>query len=219
MISETIHKASVHQQSILYVYSLPLPAVPFVSLEVLEQILNLIRTSARHEMMQPTDETMNIRESIHPGTEISSSSSPDSDTKDRTLGPSPSHLVRREEGSTENASSVHSETSAIEFEQEPYNTFQHKEVKLMLDLFPGYRVEDVKVERMQGGKHNRIIGVTLCKSPPKHPWYSLQRIRNTIQPCLTGRRNRETQPTPKKFILRIPRSPTQDVHHQLTTLA
>ncbi|RAR06503.1 hypothetical protein DDE82_003324 [Stemphylium lycopersici] len=176
--------------------------------------------SAQHEMMQQTDEAVNVRENYsNLVTEMPSTCSPDGSTKHKTLGLSPSYLVRRQEDSTENASSIHSQTSTIEFEQKLYEAFQQKATQLVLDLFPGYCAEDVKIESMQGGGNNCVIGITLCKSPPKPPWYSLRRIRNTMQPCLTGRRSRETQPTPKKFILRIPSSPTQDMHHQVTTLA
>jgi hypothetical protein len=118
---------------------------------------------------------------------------------------------------SDNGASIISETSTIEYDQEPYETYQQKTAQLMLDHFPGYRTEDVKIERMEGGGYNRVIGVTLHKSEPKHPWYTPQGIRKMLQPCLTGRQPKRSAPL-KKFILRIPRSPTQGMYHQVTTL-
>jgi aminoglycoside phosphotransferase (APT) family kinase protein len=121
------------------------------------------------------------------------------------------------EDSADGASIV-SETPTTEYEQEPYETYRHKASQLILDLFPGYCAEDVQIERMAGGAYNRVIGVTLHKAKPEYPWYSVQGIRKMLQPCLTGRKPKRSS-QPKQFILRIPRSPTQSMHHQVTTLA
>jgi hypothetical protein len=114
--------------------------------------------------------------------------------------------------------SIVSGTSTIELEQEPYETYQHKASQLILDLFPGYCAEDMQIERIEGGGNNRVLGVTLQKFKPKHPWYSARSILKTLQPCLTGRRPKRPN-QPKRFILRIPRSPTQSMHQQVATLA
>jgi aminoglycoside phosphotransferase (APT) family kinase protein len=121
------------------------------------------------------------------------------------------------EDSADGASIV-SETPTTEYEQEPYETYRHKASQLILDLFPGYCAEDVQIERMAGGAYNRVIGVTLHKTKPEYPWYSVQGIRKLLQPCLTGRKPKRSS-QPKQFILRTPRSPTQSMHHQVTTLA
>jgi hypothetical protein len=104
-----------------------------------------------------------------------------------------------------------------EQEQEPLEAFQHKVLQLMLDLFPGHCARDVKIERMEDGQRNWIIDITLCKTPSKVPWYSTHQVRELLQPCLTGRPKRTSQP--KHFVLQLPYRPTQDMHHQATTLA
>ncbi|KAG9188129.1 hypothetical protein G6011_02052 [Alternaria panax] len=104
-----------------------------------------------------------------------------------------------------------------EYQLEPYETMRHKVLQLMPDLFPDYRADDVKTGQMHDGEHNRIIEVTLCKTPRKAPWYSTQGIREMMQPCLTSRRKRTNHS--KQFVLRIPRNSTQNMHHQVTTLA
>jgi hypothetical protein len=101
--------------------------------------------------------------------------------------------------------------------EEPSKTFQQKALQLLFDLFPNHHAQDIKVERMSGGEYNRFIGVTLCKLPPKAPWYSTRRIREVLQPCLTGRPTRSNKP--KYLVLQIPHQLTQYMHHQAVTLA
>jgi len=102
-------------------------------------------------------------------------------------------------------------------EDEPFETLKHKASHLILELFPGYCARDVKIERMQDGEHNRFLSVTLCKIPPKAPWYTPQRIRELLQPCLTGRPARQNKR--KRLVLRIPHNPDQNMHHQAVMLA
>ncbi|KAI4909968.1 hypothetical protein J4E85_011465 [Alternaria conjuncta] len=102
-------------------------------------------------------------------------------------------------------------------EDEPFETLKHKASQLILDLFPGYCARDVKIERMQDGENNRFLGVTLCKTPPKAPWYTTQRILELLQPCLTGRPTRQNKR--KRLVLRIPHNPDQNMHHQAVMLA
>ncbi|KAI4953508.1 hypothetical protein J4E91_002355 [Alternaria rosae] len=100
---------------------------------------------------------------------------------------------------------------------EPFETFQHKASQLILDLFPDYCAPDVKIERMQDGENNRFISVTICKIPPKAPWYTTRRVSEILQPCLTGRPTRQSKP--KRLVLRIPHNPDQYMHHQTVILA
>jgi len=102
-------------------------------------------------------------------------------------------------------------------EDEPSETLKHKASQLILDLFPGYCARDVKIERMQDGENNRFLSVTLCKIPPKAPWYTTQRILELLQPCLTGRPTRQNKR--KRLVLRIPHNSDQPMHHQAAMLA
>ena len=102
-------------------------------------------------------------------------------------------------------------------EHEPFETFKHKAAQLILDLFPDYCARDVKVERMQDGESNRFVSITLCKTPPKAPWYTTQVILELLQPCLTGRLTRQNKR--KRLVLRIPHNPDQYMHHQAVMLA
>ncbi|KAI4613098.1 hypothetical protein J4E83_007509 [Alternaria metachromatica] len=102
-------------------------------------------------------------------------------------------------------------------EYEPFETLKHKASQLIFDLFPGYCARDVKIERMQDGEKNRLLSVTLCKIPPKAPWYTTQRILEILQPCLTGRPTRQNKR--KRLVLRIPHNPDQCMHHQSVILA
>jgi hypothetical protein len=110
-----------------------------------------------------------------------------------------------------------SQTPAAQFEEKSDSELKQKVTKLILDLFPGYCHEDVKLECMQSESYNRVIGITLYKSPPKLPWYTLQGIISKLSPCLTGRSIPVSKP--QHFILHIPRHVTQNLHHQVTTLA
>jgi hypothetical protein len=116
-------------------------------------------------------------------------------------------------------SSMVSETSTTECGQETYSILHDKAIQLMLSLFAGYNTEDVHVSHVEGGGYNRIIGITLQKAEPKQPWYSLSNLRRIMQPCLTGRKPKPNPNRPKHFILRMPRSPTRAMPHQVTTLA
>ncbi|KAI4678601.1 hypothetical protein J4E81_010696 [Alternaria sp. BMP 2799] len=102
-------------------------------------------------------------------------------------------------------------------EDELFEPIQQKASQLVLDLFPGYCARDVKIERMQDGEKNRFLSVTLCKIPPKAPWYTTQRILELLQPCLTGRPTRQNKR--KRLVLRIPHNADQCMHHQAVMLA
>ncbi|KAF2026130.1 hypothetical protein EK21DRAFT_74851 [Setomelanomma holmii] len=122
-----------------------------------------------------------------------------------------------DEDSDDYTSSVVSDTSTIEYNQEPYEAFQTKVAQLVLDVFPGHTSCEVVLERIKGGAYNRIIGVTLHDPQPKTSWYHLDNIRNTLSACVSGKRCAVRKS--KKYILRIPRAETQDMFHQITTLA
>jgi hypothetical protein len=62
---------------------------------------------------------------------------------------------------SDNGASIISEISTIEYDQEPYETYQQKTAQLMLDHFPGYRTEDVKIERMEA---TTASSASLCTS-------------------------------------------------------
>ncbi|KAL1795232.1 hypothetical protein ACET3X_007048 [Alternaria dauci] len=100
---------------------------------------------------------------------------------------------------------------------EPHEAMRPKVIQLMLHLFPDYCTDDVRIDQIHDGRHNRIVSITLCKIPPRGPWYSNRAIREIFQPCFTGRKER-TSPA-KQFVLRIPQNPTQNMHQQVTTLA
>ena len=58
--------------------------------------------------------------------------------------------------------STHSETSTVEYQQEPFETFQEKARLLAQQtIWPDAQSSDIEVERMAGGNFNRIIGLTL----------------------------------------------------------
>jgi hypothetical protein len=63
----------------------------------------------------------------------------------------------------DDAPSIISETSTIEYDEEGYCTFQHNVRQLAADLSPDYTTECIELERMQGGDFNRIIGIKVYK--------------------------------------------------------
>ncbi|KAF2682001.1 hypothetical protein K458DRAFT_456465 [Lentithecium fluviatile CBS 122367] len=93
--------------------------------------------------------------------------------------------------------SVNSSTSTIEYEHEPFDTFQHKVLQLCEAQFG---LQNITVERMTGGSFNRIIGVTVAPTQPKK-WTS-HWLRSVFPYCLSGRVKKKDS----KHILRIPRS-------------
>lgn len=51
-------------------------------------------------------------------------------------------------------SSIVSETSTLEYTQEPFETFKNKVLALMLQLYPSYAEENFEMERKTGGSYN-----------------------------------------------------------------
>jgi aminoglycoside phosphotransferase (APT) family kinase protein len=116
------------------------------------------------------------------------------------------------------ASSIISETSIIEYDQESYSTFQHKVCQLAADFSPDYTTDCIELERMQGGHFNRIIGIKVSKPQSKYPWYSAKNISSVLFACVDGNKTRKS-PKPKDFILRIPRDKMHNLYYQTATLA
>lgn len=54
-----------------------------------------------------------------------------------------------------------SQTSTVQYDQETFATFKDKVQQLCLEVFPLAKPEHLKIERMRGGSHNRIIGITI----------------------------------------------------------
>jgi len=113
----------------------------------------------------------------------------------------------------DDASSTISRTSTAEYDQECFTTFQHKATQLILEILPGHSSSDVHIERMKGGAFNRIIGITL--SSPKPTRSVIGKLRSML--CGPPRGKPKAGKL-KHYILRIPRDPTHDVLHQVTTL-
>lgn len=67
-------------------------------------------------------------------------------------------------------------SSTVEYEQESFETYQHKVTQLCLDI--GYG-EPVKIERMKGGGYNRIVGLEFAL--PEKPNFVLRIPRNGIE--------------------------------------
>ena len=129
-----------------------------------------------------------------------------------------SDLYREGENSDgDDASSMVSETSTVEYGQESFSSFQHRATELILKLFPNHSNSDIQIERMKGGADNRVIGITLSAPHPKLPWYAIEHLRVKLAACVRGKPKHSRKS--KKYILRIPRSSTHDLFHQITTLA
>lgn len=89
-------------------------------------------------------------------------------------------LKNLEKMTAELAEAVHNRPQ-FEYEQEPFETYQHKVSQLCHDL--GYG-EPSKIERMKGGGYNRVIGLTL-QSGQKHD-YVLRIPRSALDEVLMG---------------------------------
>lgn len=104
----------------------------------------------------------------------------------------------------DDASSVASETSTLEYSQEPYETFKDKCLELMLQAFNDRAAKDIKVEQMKGGSFNRIIGVTVF-NPEKQRRFPTKRLKALIGKYF-GMDIKKPKPlSGEKYILRIPR--------------
>jgi aminoglycoside phosphotransferase (APT) family kinase protein len=121
-----------------------------------------------------------------------------------------------EDSDGDDTSSEISETSTIEYSQEPFSTFQEKVTKLIIGLFPGHTKNDIAVERMKGGGFNRIVGVAVSQPISKLPQYAMSNIRIALATCVLGKPQRNSKA--KKYILRIPRDEVHDLHYQYITL-
>jgi aminoglycoside phosphotransferase (APT) family kinase protein len=118
----------------------------------------------------------------------------------------------------DDGSSMISETSTIEYDQECYSTFEHKVRQLAADFSPNYTTDCIELERIQGGAFNRIIGVKVSKPQSKYPWYSTKNISTVLFACVYGKKIR-VSPKPKDFILRIPRDTLHNLYYRTATLA
>lgn len=119
----------------------------------------------------------------------------------------------------DDSSSICSESSiasTIEFEHEPYDTYQHRVTQLMLDYLPTRAIDDVQVQRMKGGSYNRIIGVSVPRPQSKLPWYALLGLHKALPSCPLP----STKPAVKsqEYIVRIPRGPVYSLIRDATTL-
>lgn len=84
----------------------------------------------------------------------------------------------------DDSESVFSETSTVDFEHEPFDTFQTKVKNLVHQLWSELQLEDVEIERMKGGSFNRIIGVSVFEAKPKPVPFSRAAIRTFLSKCL-----------------------------------
>jgi hypothetical protein len=112
-----------------------------------------------------------------------------------------------------------SQTSTIEHEQEPYETYKDKVQQLLLQLYPGHTVDDFTIERMRGGGFNRIIGIEVRGLKNKKSPIFTRSMRRILQKCL-GQRPSQASPPVGQLILRIPRT-AQDaaaMHYHVAAL-
>ena len=101
----------------------------------------------------------------------------------------------------DDAQSVISQASTVEYEHEPFSTFQHKARTLTASLFNA-SPEDITVEHIKGGAYNRIIGLTISAPKPKKWTFAWFRALLFRAFCF---RTKPTQPKEQKYVLRIPR--------------
>jgi hypothetical protein len=120
--------------------------------------------------------------------------------------------------SDSDASSVVSETSTLEYEQESFETFKEKCHQLALQLFPERTVKDIQIERMLGGSFHRVIGIKVYHDGMMRP-SPQTRLRRIIARCF-GSRRRKTTIKESKYILRIPRFSDDSVcmEYQIATM-
>ncbi|RDW58787.1 hypothetical protein BP6252_13263 [Coleophoma cylindrospora] len=81
--------------------------------------------------------------------------------------------------SQSSASDARSETSTLEYGQEPFKTFRPKVIQLCIDIGLGTPSE---VERMTGGSFNRIVGVTFSSLPGQPSRYIIRVPRFPLDP-------------------------------------
>ncbi|KAL5323622.1 hypothetical protein ACEPPN_008161 [Leptodophora sp. 'Broadleaf-Isolate-01'] len=84
-----------------------------------------------------------------------------------------------------------SDTSTVVYDQEPFETFQARVLQLCQTAFPPLVSGETTLERLRGGGFNRIIGISVIAME---------------------------SPTPKEYILRIPRFDAAQVKHELAPL-
>ncbi|CAI6331461.1 unnamed protein product [Periconia digitata] len=114
------------------------------------------------------------------------------------------------------------QSSTPPFDEEPYDTFQHKIVQLCSDRF---KFHNVTTEYMHGGSSHRVIGFTVRPSasqkgqsrPKKHKWFAKDKIpfRSIVRQFLTN------DPKPIQYVCRIERSrdTNYNILHDDTTLS
>ncbi|KAF2874700.1 phosphotransferase enzyme family-domain-containing protein [Massariosphaeria phaeospora] len=104
-----------------------------------------------------------------------------------------------------------STTSTIEFEHEPFDTFQEKVLQLChQDVYPDVPADAIQITRMEGGSYNRVIGITI-NAPLKTPTI-FQRIHQRLLECF-GAKIKASKP--QEFVIRIPRTEHAWVEHEI----
>jgi hypothetical protein len=88
----------------------------------------------------------------------------------------------------DDASSLRSTTSTVQYSQELYSSFQLNTTQLSVELFPGCSTKDITIQRIKGGSFNRIIGITLYKPEQDFPWYDMAKLRPMISACVRGKK-------------------------------
>jgi hypothetical protein len=109
-----------------------------------------------------------------------------------------------------------SETSTVEHDQEPFETFQHKIRDLILQLYPQVCSEAIEIQRITGGSFNRIIGVRFPNAYGRQQHNFLYKLRKLL--AIRGNFNRTPIVSFEDLIVRIPRDSTVGLKYQVATL-
>ena len=80
---------------------------------------------------------------------------------------SPANDYMEPEHKDEDQSDEESESSSVEWEHEPFESFQIKVLDFALTLWNGLDRDDIEVHRMHGGSYNRVIGISIKAAPEK----------------------------------------------------
>jgi hypothetical protein len=102
------------------------------------------------------------------------------------------------------ASSEVSETSTIEYDQEPFAPFKERVHQLVRELFPDQGCRAVELERLAEGPFNRVIGIDIGGPTTVIKQNILNKLRICISKCL-GNYQAKKVPVEGRYILRIPR--------------
>jgi hypothetical protein len=112
------------------------------------------------------------------------------------------HVNDSDEGADQKLQELHDDVASVAntilYDQEPFETFQHKIVELAKEQFHR-NAREIQIHQMKGGSFNRVVGVTIPSKPRRFGLYWF------LCRCL-GAHKKRSEAKFDSYVVRIPRT-------------